>query len=239
MTAWLPVYVTALHNPWPKVPHRLLQQPADLDSGVPPKLEFADTPGYPELLVGPTPRETSRYYGFGILAVDNTIYQFLSTPDRFFENVAPQPRFIGAKLIYSPDNGRTWHNRDGSTPVRWETWEERSRANMAFFKESGDAFSLLTALQMGKAYGQNKDGYVYIYSPNGNTEGTMNQLVMCRVPKDRVRDRGAYEFFAARKSDGTAEWSRDIAATWRGANISERLGQHEDSSVRLASERGV
>jgi hypothetical protein len=65
---------------------------------------------------------------------------------------------------------------------------------------------------MGKAYEQNKDGYVYIYSPNGNTEGTMNQLVLCRVPKDRIRDRGAYDFFVSRKPDGTADWSRDIAA---------------------------
>ena len=111
-------------QPWPNVPHRLFNSRLISIRGAPPKLEFADTPGYPELLVGPTARETSRYYGFGILAVDDTIYQFLSTPDRFFENMAPQPRFVGAKLIYSPDNGRTWHNRDGSTPVRWETWED-------------------------------------------------------------------------------------------------------------------
>ena len=199
-------------QPWPNVPHRPFNSRLISIHGVPPKLDFADTPGYPELLTGPTARETSRYYGFGILAVDNTIYQFLSTPDRYFENKPPQPRFVGAKLIYSPDNGRTWHNGDGSTPVRWEPWEERSRTNMAFFNEPGDAFSLLTVLQMGKAYEQNKDGYVYIYSPNGNTEGTMNQLVMCRVPKDRIRDRGAYEFFVARKADGSAEWSRDIEA---------------------------
>src|SRR3954469_12008739 len=199
-------------QPWPKVPHRVYNSRLISISGAPPKLEFADTPGYPLLLAGPTPREPSRYYGFGIIAIDNTIYQFLSTPDRFFENTPPQPRFVGAKLIYSPDNGHTWHNRDGSTPVRWEVWEDRSQANMAFFKEPGDAFSLLTVLQMGKAYEQNKDGYVYIFSPNGSTEGTMNQLALCRVPKDRIRDRGAYEFFAARKPDRTAEWSKDIAA---------------------------
>src|SRR3954453_8619973 len=73
-------------QPWPNVPHRLFNSGLISIRGVPPKLEFADTPGYPELLVGPTPRETSRYYGFGIHAVDNTIYQFLSAPDRFFEN---------------------------------------------------------------------------------------------------------------------------------------------------------
>jgi hypothetical protein len=49
---------------------------------------------------------------------------------------------------------------------------------MAFFKEPGDGFSLLTVLQMGKDYERNEDGYVYVYAPNGNTEGTMNELVM-------------------------------------------------------------
>jgi hypothetical protein len=96
--------------------------------------------------------------------------------------------------------------------VRWEPWEERSQKNMAFFQEPGDAFSLLTVLQMGKAYEQNKDGYMYIYAPNGNTEGTMNQLVMCHLPKDRIRERGEYEFFVACESDGSAMWSKEIAA---------------------------
>src|SRR5439155_4921123 len=105
------------------------------------------------------------------------------------------PRFVGAKLIYSPDNGATWHNQDGSAPVRWEPWDDRSQQNMAFFKEPGQSFALLTMLQMGKAYSGNKDGYVYVYAPNGNDEGTMNQLVMFRVPKDKVRDRKAYEYF--------------------------------------------
>ena len=115
-------------------------------------------------------------------------------------------------MIYSPDNGVEWHNQDGSTPVRWEQWEDRSQNNMAFFREPGDAFSLLTVLQMGKNYEQNEDGYVYVYGPNGNTDGTMNQLVMFRVPQDRILDRSAYEYFVARRADGTADWSHDIAA---------------------------
>ena len=39
-------------------------------------------------------------------------------------------------------------------------------------------FSLLSVLQMGKNYEWNTDGYVYVYSPNGNLDGTMNQLVI-------------------------------------------------------------
>jgi hypothetical protein len=95
-------------NPWPNVPHQSYNSRLITVRGVPPKLEFADTPGYPELLVGPGPREISRYYGFGILAVGDTVYQFLITPEKPFNAPAPpQPGFVGAKLIYSPDNGTT------------------------------------------------------------------------------------------------------------------------------------
>jgi hypothetical protein len=199
-------------QPWPNVPHRPFNSRMISIQGVPPHLEFGNVPGYPELLTGPGPRNVSRYYGFGILAVDGAIYQFMSTPDRPFDTQKPHPRFLGAKLIYSPDNGATWHNQDGTTPVRWEVWEDRNKKNMAFFEEPGDAFSLLTVLQMGQNYGLNEDGYVYVYAPNGNTDGTMNQLVMLRVPKDRILERDAYEFFVARRPDGTADWSHDIAA---------------------------
>lgn len=174
-------------------------------AGDPPDLRFEFLPGYPDLASKWDTLECSRYYNFGILALDGRIYQYLSTPDRPFYQ--PDPRFVGAKLIYSPDNGGTWCNQDGSSPVVWEEWDTRSRANMVFFNEPGDAFSLLTILQMGKSYEHNRDGYVYVYAPNGNTEGTMNQLVMFRVPRDRILERAAYEYFAALRADGSAEWS--------------------------------
>lgn len=173
----------------------------------PPNVTFEYLPGYPELVNDWATRQSSRYYGFGILALGDRIYQFLSTPNHPFAE--PAPRFVGAKLIYSPDKGRTWHNGDGSTPVRWESWEERSRENMIFFEEPGDAFALLTILQMGRDYRSNTDGFVYIYAPNGNVEGAMNQLVMARVPQDRILYRSAYEFFV-RRQGATAEWSPRI-----------------------------
>jgi hypothetical protein len=83
---------------------------------------------------------------------------------------------------------------------------------MVFFQEPGEAFSLLTVLQMGRNYEYNTDGYVYVYAPNGNEEGRMNQLVMFRVRKDRILDRSAYEFFMSRHPDGAAHWSKDIQA---------------------------
>jgi len=177
-------------------------------NGDPPNQTFQYLPGYPDLLSEQSPN-VNRYYGFGIISIDGYIYHFPSTPNHAFDQ--PNPRFVGAKLIYSPDTGRSWRNQDGS-PLRWEEWGERSRQNMAFFKEHGEAFSLLTLLQMGKNYEHNRDGYVYAYAPNGNTEGTMNELVMFRVRKDRILNRSAYEFFASRNHDGSANWSSDINA---------------------------
>lgn len=187
-------------------------------------LRFHPLPGYPDLSVPIADSFTeadlgTRYYGFGMIAVDGVLTQFLSTWNR-----PPTPeilagrgalRFVGAKLIYSPDGGVTWHNQDGSTPVRWEDWGERSNANMAFYEEDGETFSLPSILQMGPDYSLNTDGHVYVYSPDGNVEGTMNRLVMFRVPQHRLRDRSAYEYFVRRHEDGTAVWSRDISA--RGA----------------------
>ncbi len=100
---------------------------------------------------------------------------------------------------------------DGSSPVVFEAWNERSRKNITFFDEPDDCFSLLTMLQMGKGYELDKDGYIYVYAPQGSVEGTMNQLAMFRVPKDKLLVRQEYEYFVSREPDGSAKWSRNIA----------------------------
>jgi hypothetical protein len=179
-------------------------------TGDPPDgVQFHDVPAYPELLSdSSTPGGFSRYYCFGTLALDGRIYQYLSTPNVPFDGA--NPRFVGAKLVYSPDDGTTWCNQDGS-PLVWEWWAERSPENMAFFEEPQECFHLMTVLQMGRNYEHNRDGYVYAYAPNGNTDGAMNELVMFRVAKDRVLDRGAYEYFAGLRA-GDAAWTADLDA---------------------------
>jgi hypothetical protein len=175
-------------------------------SGPPADHQFEFLPGFPDLLVEEYPN-VNRYYGFGIITIDDVVYHYLSTPNTPFQESGS--RFSGAKLIYSPDNGTTWDNQDGS-PLRWEEWDERNRDNMAFLHEGDGAFSLITMLQMGQNYEQNADGYVYAYAPNGNVEGTMNQLVMFRVRRESILDRSSYEFFVSPKPGGSAEWSREI-----------------------------
>ncbi len=172
-------------------------------TGDPPDPGFEFLPGYPDL-----PIEANCYYGFGIIALGDHSYQLLSTPNHRFSE--PGARFAGAKLIYSPDRGASWRNHDG-TALRWEPWDERRRDTMAFFDEPGECFSLLSVLQMGRDYEHNRDGYVYVYSPNGNASGTMNQLVMLRAPRDRILDRSQYRYFVRPHADGSASWSEDIA----------------------------
>ncbi len=178
-------------------------------SGAPDKAHFAEVATYPVINRSTRPEGATVYYGSGLLAVGGRLYQFISTLDR----AEDRPRhWTGAKLVFSDDGGQTWRNRDGSTPVIWEDWAEQTRGRFSFFQEPDGCFSLLSILQMGRDYAANRDGYIYVYSPNGNTDGTMNELVMFRVPIARLLDRDAYEFFAGHRADGGADWRRDIAA---------------------------
>lgn len=175
-------------------------------TGGPEKASFEPLPSFPSIDYDFADLRTwNRYYGFSILAIDEFIYLLLSTPRRSWVGEGPT-QFAGAKLIYSPDRGATWCNQDGSSPVVLEDWNERNSENMAFFDIEGNAFALPTFIQMGKNYEANKDGFVYLYAPNGAEEGTMNQLVMSRVPTGRVLESEAYEYFAGPGPDGEGEW---------------------------------
>lgn len=177
-------------------------------TGGPQDASFREVAAYPEL--NKMIRDDApSYYGHGTLAVRGRIYQFLST----LNSTEETPRhWVGAKLIYSPDGGRTWCNQDGSSPVVWEDWKQQSRERLAFFGESRGSFSLLSFLQMGRDYSGNRDGYIYAYSPNGNVDGQMNELVMLRVPIEKMLSRTAYEYFGGRARDGSVRWVRDIEA---------------------------
>ena len=193
--------------------------------GDPPEVRFEYLDGFCDLMSGDTPLTRQRYYGFGILALDDSLYHYLATPNHMFQE--PGARFVGAKLIYSPDCGTTWKNQDGSE-LTWELLSQRSRQNMVFYHEPDDAFSLISILQMGKNYEHNRDGYVYLYSPNGHVEGQMNQLAMVRVPRQRILDRSAYEFFVSVNADDSANWTsqidrRGVVHTFPGGWVNRKL----------------
>ena len=197
---------------WSDNPERVYISRLLAISNGPQNPTFQDISGYPDhLQTSGAENAPPPYICFGTIALDGRIYQFLNTLERGTPSTRTR-NFIGTKLIYSPDNGRTWCNQNGSTPVVWEGWERRSRESMLFFEEPQNTFSLLSVLQMGRNYEANRDGFIYVYACNGNTEGTMNQLVLCRVPKARLLDRPAYEFFSGSKFNGSATWSANINA---------------------------
>jgi hypothetical protein len=94
-----------------------------------------------------------------------------------------------AQLAWSEDHARTW---------QWGFKLDVSFGSPAF-------------LNFGKNYAGARDNYVYFYSQDGPSAYDIDdRLVMGRVPKGRIRERAAYEFFE-RLDGGRAIWTRDIA----------------------------
>lgn len=150
----------------------------------------------------------ANWYGFGILAVGDTIYHCITRCDN--DNWGP---FSGAKLIFSPNNGENWYLPSGALAT--EHHLDFDDEYMFFKKESTDwRFSYFTYLQNGQAYSGNSDGYVYLYSSGGKdgTEGKPWNVYLARVPKNKVTNRDAYEFTKFVFEDESAEWTKDINA---------------------------
>ncbi len=159
-------------------------------------------PGFPEYL------QRGGWYGYGIIAVDDILYNFVTRAahDRW------SGPFQGAKLLYSPDFGKTWLRHDGQDASidRFSTEPE----TMFFWHEDADwAFSQMDFVQHGQNNSLAKDEYVYLYSPNGRRP---HQLNLARVPHDRILDRSAYRFFIRHNADGSAQWTEESDIHQRG-----------------------
>ena len=204
---------------WIENPARFYNSRLFAVDGHPPDVTFRDVPGYPEmplwdLIKGSSPG----YYGFGTLALDGGIYQFLSA----FGGGG----FVGAKLIYSPDNGRTWCNQNGSTPVVWESWEEPLRQNMVFFEEPQKAFSLLTVLQMGRGLlSQSGRLCVCVCAQRQHRRHDERARHVPR-PQGEILDRGAYEYFAGLEPGRQRQMDERHRRARRRAYLSPRLGEY-------------
>ena len=102
-----------------------------------------------------------------------------------------------SQLAWSSDRGRTW---------TWSTWK---------FDVS---FGAPTFLNFGRNYQGARDDFVYVYSHDSNSAyERADRMVLARVPKDRVRDRSAYQFFETLDGE-QARWTSDIGR--RGAVFS-------------------
>jgi CubicO group peptidase (beta-lactamase class C family) len=100
-----------------------------------------------------------------------------------------------AQLSWSQNHGATW-----------------KRAEWKFTT----SFGCPTFLNFSRNYASARDSYVYVYSQDADDAySAADQMVLARVPKERIRDRAAYEFFHSRDASGGARWTTNIAE--RGA----------------------
>ena len=100
-----------------------------------------------------------------------------------------------SQLAWSADHAQTW---------TWSDWK---------FTES---FGCPTFLNFGPDYAGARDEYVYAYSFDSDSAyEPADRMVLARVPKDRIRDRDAYEFFVRLSAEGEPVWTDDIGE--RGA----------------------
>lgn len=126
---------------------------------------------------------------YGIISVDHTLYIWRSGAG------SNSTAYDFQRLYKSTDHGKTW------VAAEWQ-----------FTKEDG--FFVPTFLQFGRDYAGARDGYVYIFAPNLKTNQweihKPGEIILIRVPKDRLFDRDSYEFFAGTGPDGQSGWTAQI-----------------------------
>jgi hypothetical protein len=100
-----------------------------------------------------------------------------------------------SQVAWSADHGKTW---------TWCDWRFTT------------SFGVPTFLNFGKDYAGARDSFVYIYSNDSdNAYDPGDRFVMARVPKDRIRDQNAYEFFKDLDDSARPIWTKDVGE--RGA----------------------
>ena len=95
-----------------------------------------------------------------------------------------------SQLAWSDDHGATW---------TWADWK------------FNQGFGCPSFLNFGKDYAGARDDFVYIYSHDSDSAYMpADRLVLARVPKRRIRERDAYEFFVGVGPGGEPAWTSEI-----------------------------
>jgi CubicO group peptidase (beta-lactamase class C family) len=153
-------------------------------------LGLAKITGCPENIKGVNLRSaTGEYTGdgasgkkaSGIVMIDGILYLWVRNANGRGEE---------SLLKWSPDRGLTWKECD------WRFAE---------------GFGCPTFLNYGRNYKGARDNYVYIYSfDEKSAYKPSDWMVLARVPKNRVTERGEYEFFSHTDIEGNPVWEKEI-----------------------------
>lgn len=150
-------------------------------TGNPPAITAEDIPSDGDTIAG---GGRTGIKSSGAIMVNRTIYMFV-------RNYKVDGDYRHARLAWSNDHQKTW---------TWSDW---------YFS---DTFGCPEFVQYGPNYAGARDGYVYIGSQSNNDAYEFtSDIVMARVPRNKISDRAAYEFFAGLDEKGAPTWSADIA----------------------------
>lgn len=170
-----------------------------------------DIPNYPEFAGA-----EGSWFGYGVVAVDGNIYSAVSkTPLGGWSGP-----FRGLKLLKSSDLGASWYRLDRKGDALRLLAKDSMRnvadqAEMFFMEEYGMPhqeqmaypFSFVDFVQCGKNNSAARDGYIYIYSPEG---AFSHKLTLARVEKEKLGMRDEWRYFIKYNDNGQPLWSEDI-----------------------------
>lgn len=156
------------------------------------------------------------WFAYGIVSAGGALYSTVSKTQNGAWSEGP---FRGVKLLRSYDNGASWFRVDQYNNDKfigaWDYSVQSTDSSEMFFKEehgrygygkNAYPFSYLSFVQNGQDNRASKDGYVYMYSPEGSKS---NELLLARVPTSQIGQRSAWQYFSG-WSGQSAQWSGDI-----------------------------
>jgi hypothetical protein len=150
--------------------------------GTPPGITAKDIPSDADVVGGGGKKGIK---SSGLLMVNRILYMFA-------RNYIVNEDYRHSRLAWSKNYEKNW---------TWADW---------YFS---DTFGCPEFVQFGPNYSGARDNYVYIVSQANNDSYEYGpDIVMARVPKDKVADRNAYRFFSGLDGKGSPTWSADIAA---------------------------
>jgi hypothetical protein len=120
---------------------------------------------------------------YGLISVEGVLYAWFgpTSGDNF-------GRWM--KIIYSTDHAKSWEQ------VGWKFDQSTYGASFLNFGQDNDGA---------------RDGYIYSYVPRGNRWRLQKpgQADLVRVPRGKIRDKGAYEWFGGFDAVGKPKWTKD------------------------------
>ncbi|MEX0718878.1 MAG: serine hydrolase [Planctomycetaceae bacterium] len=103
-------------------------------------------------------------------------------------------------LVRNAGNARLGMSKDRALTWTWADWR---------FDTS---FGCPTFIDFGKNYAGARDEFVYVVSQDEDSAyKPTDAMVLARVPKDKLMERAAWEFFVRRDDEGNPVWTNNVA----------------------------